>query len=191
MRQYTFAAAILAMFAAIPAHAQLQTIKKLPPSGVTPVSVDKLPAPTKVGEVRPIIDETRPVGLGTAALPDLVIREIRQEGPRNFGIRVANQGAQRAAAFNILLTVLTTKVSENYNSVVETPALDAGREVWVTVETSPLSLPPTKMVGVADPAYVTAEIGLGNSIKWVTVKSRVAESDEKNNTLSVDVPPAG
>lgn len=190
----SIASTALAFAAATSLHAQVQTIKKLPPTTGS-VATLNLPAPTKEGEIRPMPETLDPKIAAATGLPDLVVREIRHEGDGKFGIRVANQGSLRAGTFALLLEL--TGATSTQRTIVDVPALDGNGEYWVTAELSePSRL--SKMQAMADAGYVKSTMkvdpatGLpvaGGALTWSIVPSKIRESNETNNLLSVDVPP--
>lgn len=195
MMKIRIAFAALAFASAASLHAQVQTIKKLPPA-TGAVATLNLPAPTKEGEVRPISETVDSKIAAATGLPDLIVREIRHEGDGKFGIRVANQGTLRAGTFTMMLE-LFGPTGSTQRTIVDVPALDGNGEYWVTAEL----MEPSKIVrmqAIADVSYVRSNIKadpatglpLGGTSTWSIVPSKVKESNETNNTLSVDVPPA-
>lgn len=204
MRLSTFILALLVTTATAMAtatvHAQtptVETVRKLPPKDVTRVRRPvEIPDPTHAGELRAIEEAAPSPGRMNAALPDLVIREIRRDAQGTYGIRVANQGVQRAATFNIMLSLTTAAAAPGPSKVVETPALAGGGQLWVTVSIDPPPIQPTHMSARADPAYILAisstnSDGTPNPGRWTwkRIDSRIRESDEENNFLSVAIPP--
>ena len=140
----------------------------------------------------------RPSGLTVDMRPDLVVRDIRREGPNAFRVLVANQGMRDASTFGLLLRLNFAEPDpipgmSRGRAVVDVAGVRSNEEVWVSVTTSASDdkLATIRSVEAsADPGYQRWSTGStwpAEAAGPVWVSPRVPERDEMNNSLTIAI----